>query len=41
MVKKLGFLWAQDRKEWKKEVRPEELKKVKELKVGYDIIIVL
>ncbi|MCL6119726.1 MAG: hypothetical protein M1584_01640 [Deltaproteobacteria bacterium] len=37
-VKKLGFLWAQDRKGWKKEVSPEELEKVKELKVGYDII---
>ena len=37
-VKKLGFLWAQDRKGWKKEVNPEELEKVKELKVGYDII---
>ena len=37
-VKKLGFLWAQDRKGWKKEVSPEELEKIKELKVGYDII---
>ena len=37
-VKKLGFLWAQDRKGWKKEATPEELEKVKELKVGYDII---
>ena len=37
-IKKLGFSWAQDRKGWKKEVSPEELEKVKELKVGYDII---
>ena len=37
-VKKLGFLWDKDRKGWKKEVIPEELEKVKELKVGYDII---
>ena len=37
-VKKLGFLWDKDRKGWKKEVSPEELEKVKELKVGYDII---
>jgi hypothetical protein len=38
MVKKLGFLWAQDRKKWKKEVSTEELEKVKELKIGYNII---
>ena len=37
-VKKLGFLWDKDRKGWKKEATPEELEKVKELKVGYDII---
>ena len=37
-VKKLGFTWDKDRKGWKKEVSPEELEKVKELKVGYDII---
>ena len=37
-VKKLGFIWDKDRKGWKKEVTPEELEKVKELKVGYDII---
>ena len=37
-VKKLGFGWDKDRKGWKKEVSPEELEKVKELKVGYDII---
>ncbi len=37
-IKKLGFLWNKDRKGWKKEVTPEELEKVKELKVGYDII---
>ena len=37
-VKKLGFTWDKDRKGWKKEATPEELEKVKELKVGYDII---
>ena len=37
-VKKLGFAWDKDRKGWKKEVSKEELNKIKELKVGYDII---
>jgi hypothetical protein len=37
-VKKLGFAWDKDRKGWKKEVSAEELNKVKELKVEYDMI---
>ena len=37
-VKKMGFAWDKDRKGWKKEVNRDELEKVKELKVGYDII---
>ena len=37
-IKKLGFFWDKDKKGWKKEVNKEELEKVKELKVGYDII---
>ena len=37
-VKKMGFAWDKDRKGWKKEISQEELEKVKELKVGYDII---
>ena len=37
-IKKLGFFWDKDKKGWKKEVNKEELVKVKELKVGYDII---
>jgi hypothetical protein len=37
-VKKLGFAWDKDRKGWKKEVSREESEKIKELKVGYDII---
>lgn len=37
-IKKLGFTWDKDRKGWKKEVNKEELEKVKNLKVGYDII---
>jgi hypothetical protein len=37
-IKKLGFAWDKDRKGWKKELSQEELEKVKELKVGYDII---
>jgi hypothetical protein len=34
----MGFAWDKDRKGWKKEISQEELEKVKELKVGYDII---
>ena len=37
-IKKLGFFWDKDKKGWKKEVNKKELVKVKELKVGYDII---
>ena len=37
-IKKLGFSWDKDKKGWKKEVNKEELEKVKNLKVGYDII---
>ena len=37
-IKKLGFTWDKDRKGWKKDVNSSELEKVKELKVGYDII---
>ncbi len=37
-IKKLGFVWDKDKKAWKKEVNSSELEKVKELKVGYDII---
>ena len=37
-IKKLGFFCGKDKKGWKKEVNKEELEKVKNLKVGYDII---
>jgi hypothetical protein len=37
----MGFAWDKDRKGWKKEVNQEELKKIKELKVGYNIILIL
>ena len=37
-IKKLGFTWDKDKKGWKKDVNEEELEKVKNLKVGYDII---
>ena len=37
-IKKLGFVWDKDEKGWKKEVGSNELEKVKNLKVGYDII---
>ena len=37
-IKNLGFIWDKDRKGWRKEVGEDELVKVKELKVGYDII---
>ena len=37
-IKKLGFAWDKDRKVWAKEASPEELEKVIELRVEYDII---
>jgi hypothetical protein len=37
-IKKLGFTWDKDKKGWKKDVNEEELEKVKNLKIGYDII---
>ena len=37
-IKKLGFFWDKDKKGWKKEVNKDELVKIKELKIGYDII---
>ena len=37
-IKKLGFLWDKDKKGWKKAVNSDELEKIKNLKVGYDII---
>jgi hypothetical protein len=36
-IKKLGFTWDSEAKAWTKEMSPEELEKVKNLKVGYDI----